>query len=334
MARRELWDGSELVQKPWPCDDGTANSVNGALAMQSHVDLFTLDRFVHTASTFIQRSWSRGYSGGFDCVVLDHDQAYRRGWRTRRFRCLVPIAAPAGGGYVGVGGVQTFIAAGDLVFLEMHRLLFGEAGAVAAYCGISRLVVAVVAKVLALPVGAYIYNFSSLFWLLDVRLPAQLWDFVRNVLRVALHEDKFYEGVRPLFLGMPLAFSPSGISLRLSPERMSKYAPLVDWYIEDGGMTKSQATEPAGRLNWACNALFGRCGQAFLAPILSRASNKDPRWEINGRMRRSLGWWSAPLPREVPCQVRPLRPAVPAPPRSVLLRPQHRLRPRRRPLPP
>ena len=56
MARRELWDQAEWVQKPRPCDDGTANGVNGAFATQSHADLFTLDRFVHTAPTFMQCS--------------------------------------------------------------------------------------------------------------------------------------------------------------------------------------------------------------------------------------------------------------------------------------
>ena len=58
-------------------------------------------------------------------------------------------------------------------------------------------------------------------------------------------------------------------------------------------MTKSQAAEQAGRLNWACNTLFGRCGRTFLAPILRRATNKDPRWAINARMRRALSWWLA-----------------------------------------
>ena len=59
-----------------------------------------------------------------------------------------------------------------------------------------------------------------------------------------------------LCLGMQLAFTPSSISLRLSPERRSKYADLVDWYREEGGTTNSQAAELAGRLNWACKALF------------------------------------------------------------------------------
>ena len=73
MAHRELWDTPEWTQKPRPCDDGTADGVNAALAIQSHVDCFTLDRFVHTASAFMQQSYSHGYVGAFACAVFDHD---------------------------------------------------------------------------------------------------------------------------------------------------------------------------------------------------------------------------------------------------------------------
>ena len=116
------------------------------------------------------------------------------------------------------------------------------------YCSISQLLTAVIAKVLALPAGAYIDDFSSLFWLRDVGLPRDIWDFICSILRVSLHEDKFYEGVRPLFLGMQIALSPSSISLRLSTERRAKYSALICRYLKIGGMT-SQAAEIADRLN-------------------------------------------------------------------------------------
>ena len=64
-----------------------------------------------------------------------------------------------------------------------------------------------------------------------VHLPRDFWDFVCNLLRVSLHEDKFFQGVRPLFLGMQLALSPSSTSLRLRPERKAKHAAIIDWYL-------------------------------------------------------------------------------------------------------
>ena len=56
----------------------------------------------------MQQSRSRNYSGGFACIVFDHDQAYRRVWGIGRFRALVLMVAPPGGGYVDVGGKQVF----------------------------------------------------------------------------------------------------------------------------------------------------------------------------------------------------------------------------------
>ena len=44
-------------------------------------------------------------------------------------------------------------------------------------------------------------------------------------------------------------------------------------------------------LAWASDALFGRCGRVFLAPILDRATN-DQAWNrLNHRLRRALQWW-------------------------------------------
>ena len=108
----------------------------------------------------------------------------------------------------------------------------------AGYCSISRLLTIVISKVLALPAGAYIDDFASLFWLPDALLPVDLWDFVCDVRWVALHEDKFFTGVRPLFLAMQLALSLAGVSLRLSPERRAKYTELIEWYLAVRGMTK------------------------------------------------------------------------------------------------
>ena len=41
----------------------------------------------------------------------------------------------------------------------------------------------------------------------------------------------------------------------------------------------------------ACNALFGRCGRAFLPPILARASHKEARPKLNGGLVEALTWW-------------------------------------------
>ena len=60
-------------------------------------------------------------------------------------------------------------------------------------------------------------------------------------------------------------------------------------------MTKSQAAELAGRLKWACNALFWPCGCSFLTLMVRRAMDADPLWQLNARLRRSLTWWASRL---------------------------------------
>ena len=56
---------------------------------------------------------------------------------------------------------QRYVPAGEVVYLEMHRLLFGEAGAVRAYCCVARTIAVAIAKVLGLPVGHHIDDFAA-----------------------------------------------------------------------------------------------------------------------------------------------------------------------------
>ena len=76
-------------------------------------------------------------------------------------------------------------------------------------------------------------------------------------------------------------------------------------------LSNTQAAELGGRLAWACNALFGRCGRAFLVPILRRPDNPKSRWRLNRRLRRALRWWRTWLASPPPCLTR----HVPAAPR-------------------
>ena len=178
------WDSPTWEEKTRPCDDGTACGVNSALQMLSHVDCNTLDCFAESAACFMQRARSRGYSGGFACVVFDHDQAYRRVKRSRRFRCLTPVVSP--GGVVTVGDEQQHVPAGQVVYLEALRLLFGEGGAVAAYCLTARIVAMVIAKVLHLPLGDYIDDFNAMLLAADSTAVDDLWEFLVDVLRFCL----------------------------------------------------------------------------------------------------------------------------------------------------
>ena len=120
--------------------------------------------------------------------------------------------------------------------------------------------------------GTYIDDFGAAFWAQDKRLPADVWFFLPDVLGFHLHEEKWNEGCRLLFLGMQETFSRTRLELCLSANRRSKYLSYIDWFLQENHMSCQQASELGGRLAWSCNALFGRCGRAFLVPILRCAA--------------------------------------------------------------
>ena len=122
-------------------------------------------------------------------------------------------------------GGQAYVPAGEVVYLEMHRLLFGKAGAIATYCCVACIVAVIIAKVPGRPVGHYTDNFVAIFWLEDGSLPDNLWGFVKDILKVELRVDKFVHGVHLLFLGMQLRLSPKGVSFCLIRQ---KYTPFGD----------------------------------------------------------------------------------------------------------
>ena len=64
---------------------------------------------------------------------------------------------------------------------------------------------------LALANGAYMDDFSAVYWTADLQLPSDVWRFLRDVLDFHLHEEKWHEGLRLIFLGMQVTFSREGL---------------------------------------------------------------------------------------------------------------------------
>ena len=101
-------------------------------------------------------------------------------------------------------------------------------------------------------------------------------------IRFQLQPAKFSHGTALLYLGMELQFSRDGIPFVISENRRKKYVALLQRYLDRDELLWPQASQLARRLNWACNALLRRCGQAFLSPILARASHREARPGLNG----------------------------------------------------
>ena len=221
--------------------------------MRSHVDCFTLDHFAEVARSLMVGMRARGHRGGFGAVVFDHDKAYRRVRRARRFRCIVPVISP--GGVIVQDGVETFVEAGRIIFLEMFRLLFGEAAAVAAYCLVARTIALLCCKVLDIPVGHYIDNFGAVYALLDRTAADDLREFVVEVLRVHLQDDKFKTGSCLVYLGVEVRLTCTEITFCLTENRRAKYLAVLQRFLESGVLHPRDAREWGGRLGWLLHHL-------------------------------------------------------------------------------
>ena len=293
VAHQERWDEPAWATKPRPCDDATDNGVNGSLQCLSLSDVNTLDRFAETAARVMRHAGERGDTGGFACLVFDHDQAYRRITRNCPFRALIPITSP--GAWLRTPRGRVHVPQGTVVYLEMDRLLFGEGGAVPGYCCPARMIAIILARILLLPCCNYVDDFSAVFALRDATLPEDVRHFLLDILRVHLSGPKFKWGVRLIHLGMHLTFSPEGIEFGITANRRAKYMAYIDMFLARdppyGAMSQSEAAELGGRLAWTSNALFGRCGRAYLVPILRRAANSQSWPRLNGRLRGALQWW-------------------------------------------
>ena len=139
VTKQPKRDAAAWTGKPHLCNGGTACAVNKALAMVSLIVCHTLDRYADTASAYIRLARAAGCDGGCGTVVSDHGQADRRAKRSPRSRALVPVRSPG----ARLRSTGQWVERGRVVFLKMDRPLFREAGAVAAYCLVTRTIAVV-----------------------------------------------------------------------------------------------------------------------------------------------------------------------------------------------
>ena len=291
LVRATKWDSLSWDCKQRPCDNGTACGVNSALSMASHVDCSMLDCMVATALLFVRLSEESLQSGGagYGTVVFNHDQAYRRVRRAADFRCLIPIISP--GAFLDTPAGRHWIPEGDVVYLELWRLLFGAAGAVAAYCLVARTIALCRCAVLLVPTNHYVDDFLSVYKLADESVVDDLKHFVTRVLGVHFQDTKFKFGSTVLALGMEVTLSARAVRLQLHEHRRAKSVFFLQSFLSSNVLYRPEAEELGGRLSWSCAALFGRCGRAYLAPILRRAHNREAQPYLNQHLRIALQWW-------------------------------------------
>jgi hypothetical protein len=205
---------------------------------------------------------------------------------------------------------------GELVWLEMSRLLFGEAAAVAAYCLVARTIAIICCKVLLLPTDHYIDDFVGIYRLTDDTAVSDLKEFVVLVLKMHFKDSKFKWGQTLVYIGLQVRLARDSIRFSLHANRRWKYIFLLRRYCESNLLYRPEAEELAGRLMWACTSLYGRCGRAYIGPIYRRGKNREAQPFLNGALRRALEWWQTlfRLPEHTLTRTVPTAPRLPSPP--------------------
>ena len=159
--------------------------------MGSHVDCSTLDRYAETV-VFISRWGSSGYKAGFGSVVL-----------------------------LGASGVREpgreWVPARRVVFLEMHCLLFRDAGAAAAHFMVARTI-ALACCAVVLAVNHYIDDLVATYLDINKTAVEDLKQFVKQALPVHFQEGKFRAGSTLTYIRFKVSLASEVIRVSLSAD--------------------------------------------------------------------------------------------------------------------
>ena len=105
----------------------------------------------------------------------------------------------------------------------------------------------------------------------------------------AIASRKLAWGRNLCILGVDMLVSRVSCRCRPSPEKCKRWAEIMEAALESGSLKPGAASKLAGKLVWACQCLFKKCGRAMLRPLYDQQKNKSGR--IDPKLRRALAWW-------------------------------------------
>ena len=90
------------------------------------------------------------------------------------------------------------------------------------------------------------------------------------------------------------------LSLSLSPEKASLWAPTIDKIITDGCIAHALLESLIGRLGFAQTAVFGRFARAMLKPLYAKLYAPRYSAALTPALTRNLRWRGATLMNILP----------------------------------
>lgn len=269
-------DKNGWIYKNRPCDDGAANSVNRVSSIFTPITVNTVDRVAALVQGFMAESIKNQYQGEFMSFCLDHIEAYRQVLGSNRaFRRIVVVLNERN----------------ELVFVEMLKLMFGEAASVLHYNCVARILTIIVCRVLLVPIDHY---YDDLYGVAKSEDPTVILDvliFLAVILRSRFNNEKLQYGKKVLYCGVEITLSREEICFQLSWNRIQKCIWYIEHHLSTNKMSPADASSLYGKLGWSSCSLFGRVGRAMLNPIGTRRDAKQPAWYIGNNLRECLRWW-------------------------------------------
>ena len=298
-AVRKAWVNDwDFKVKLRAIDDGKANRVNEAVLVVTPIKLPTVGTYAEVLRRFKREALRKKYKGKVISAKADHKAAYRQLKASSRLQRLITIQDPE-------SGKIRYFAAG--------RLLFGEVPSVLGYNAFSVSLCKALRKRFGIPIMSYFDDFIFPAMLTgdfpDARKPGEgrgiaPLDFFmilcNSGVRTAFEQSKTELGEKIAYLGINIEMDNvfNKIILDLSPGRRRDLQNQASEVINQGFLSKSQASEIAGRLGFACSVMFGRVGRAMLRPLLFRAHRDQGNQKISKAIKASLEWWISVLADE------------------------------------
>ena len=269
-------------------DDGKLSGLNRATVVRSVLVLLGVDGFLNIL-LFLVRLLIVRYGGAAHIpnVILsklDHKSAYRQFRVTERgLRRVIVAKNPTDGRFYR---------------FPAHRMLFGESACPTLYNGVAEVLDILCSRALRCPICSYFDDYAHPFLELDPSHPLHIREFLSDVVGTEFAPEKCEQGRKLVYLGLQVEVLESCVvRVSLSENRKAKLKHLLQEHLTSGHLTPSAAQTLAGKLSWACGALFGRVGRSYIASVFSRAYARGSNTKIGDELKESLEWWLEALQR-------------------------------------
>ena len=257
------------------CDDARRSGVNSTSFQSKRVVLSTLDSVsaeVRYANTVFGRDqlllWKRDHASAFRQVPLHKDE--------------IPLSVI----------VFHHPEREELVFYVHLALPFGFTASVIGYNRISQAIAFLANKIFAIPVDSYFDDYWAVEPEYSSKSGFDAFGFLNELLGFDIKLEKdIHPSPEGEVLGHEIVLGSPPFCLRITLSRKTKLISLIETSLVENKLSATSASSLAGKVGFACEAMYGKVGRAPLQPVYARAHSSVHRSAgISPELRLALKW--------------------------------------------